>query len=110
MGPCDESRFPRSRAVTGSARRGRRAADGAASRPGTYTRKERGTRPSNARSSHGTWRKTLREDPAPEEGAELPFDEVGQPHRVTERFRVSREVKRFHFRPGFRGLFRVLSG
>ena len=39
--------------------------------------------------------KATREDPAPEEGAELPFDEVGQPHRATERFRVSREVKRF---------------
>src|SRR5262249_6997427 len=62
MGPCDESRFPRSRAVTGSARRGRRAADGAVSRPGTYTRKERGTKALDRASSHGTWRKPLRGD------------------------------------------------
>jgi hypothetical protein len=73
--------------VTGSARRGRPAADGAA---GKYTREERGPRRSNAQASHRTRRKPCARTP---HRGKAPFDEVGQPYRATERFRVSRGVK-----------------
>jgi len=47
--------------------------------------RDSGTSRSNSRSPHRYAEKAMREDPAPEEGAELALDEAGQPHPVGAR-------------------------